>query len=430
MMLLNLAYKEFYFKRIVFLFLSILGLGFSLLFFLRGPAISYDTVIYLGLASKAKEGAFPVSGDYSPGYSLLIGSLAKVLPQSLDTIAIGLQLVMGLIFCGLMALLYQRIWSTKDTASRMYSLIVGAMTISSWWVWERLLYAHADMFFLLLSAAIWFLLTKWHDSGHIRFFIMAGSLAVCSIWVKYNALVFIPFFAVFPFFYFGFSRKAWIGLPFSILMILAYWAFKSLNQGVIGYLETDSIRKISLLYPGAFETWLVNLANGGRALIEVFFSRIFSSLLKYHYYVLFLLGLGFFACWEAMRSFSKQSLIEVYALWVIGYLLSFLILQQLVDHQETNTRTLSHAAVLLVPILLVRLYQWRKRFAFGILLFMFLAQLTYLVHASRLWYQKGPATSFYHAIEFAKTPTFQKVKEIAELYEIEPSNIFVIVLNM
>lgn len=388
-----------------------------------GPGLTSDTIAYLHMAKEVSVGQFPYSEVYSPGYPILIGLASKLSGISPTLVAVFTQVLLATIFAigfyRLLLLLSDSLAIQKPFRGWMFLTI-----ICSWWLMKLLVIAHADLLFLAMLIWIMVLLVKWLLSSEYSNLIAAGVLSMLSVWVKYNGLVLIPFFAFFPLFYFGLKRKALRGLPIAIFILLSFLLFRGINGTAIHHVEAGDRSLADLILTGGSETLLINLTDGGRAMFETLINQKFAGFLPDAVSLMLFIIVLITSLYLVFQTFGRLNVLSVLGIWAVGYLVSFIILQQGSGHQETGTRTISHALIFLLPFLFLNLFGKSKRVAWGILLVTFLCNIAMTSAAILDWYKRAPMDSFVFAKAFEQRESFLKLKEIAGTYQIPASQIY------
>lgn len=337
----NYIYKNYF---LIFYSLCLTLLLLSCFTFLKwGPIITSDTLSYFDLANRVKEGIFPYSSSYSPGYPFLVGSIAKISNLAFEKVATLIVFIVFLSSTYLWFRIVQLIFNKK--AKWHLYLLISIFVTNLWWSIKVIYIAHADTIFYILSILIAYQTLLWTEKISWKRFLFICALASMSVWVKYNGLIFLPFLVFLPLLQINLKSKILFSLLPIPIILSSFILFKHINKGqVIKHLE---INRSFVFWQGniSIETLLVNIQDAGKVFIEYFLSNLYrnySTDILNVIGVILILGIGLFL----LLRYKYSSVLIFYSFFLL-YLIGYMGFSHFTNHTEINQRTMFPAYIFL-----------------------------------------------------------------------------------
>lgn len=317
--------------------LLLLGAGLCS-YVLYGPYYSPDTVNYFNFSASAlKENSWWTI--YAPAYPFLL----YILSMAGFSVFKAAHLLI-IIQYGLSSYFLFR-WTKTISAhcrfckSRAISLFLLLWLIyHSWWSFRIFTWAHADsVFYCLLLVWLYFLSRSYLTKAWAPLIVLSV-ISASMVWVKLNALVLIPFYALLIVLHK--ERSSWLA-PLG-MTAASYLAYRSLTHYRLidpGSLDIGSGG--NLMFSGGMKLLASNLAEFFKSTLGFFFSDFLTMLIPHGVALvgggLILLSLIFLALKEIKNGLSLHSLFLFFGLLYLLCLLGFL---QLIGSEEINYRTI------------------------------------------------------------------------------------------
>ncbi len=318
----------------------LLLLGGSLVsYVLYGSYYSPDTVNYFNF-SQSLFGQSMWTGIYSPAYPFLLHCLPLLPFLSLFQAAHLLILVQyGLSIY----VLYQ--WANRISTHygftpnrEMGFLLLLLIIYHAWWSFRIFTWAHADgMFYCLLIMWV-FVLSRYYLENGFKHLIILSLLSTGMVWVKLNALAFVPFYALLVIL--DKTPTKWL-VPFG-MTAASYFGYRYLfRYGLFDHTHADADSGMKLLTGENLSLLGNNVAELYKSTLGFLLSDVVTAYIPYVFGaaggVLLLLLLLFLSFKEIKAGLPLSSL---FLLFGLTYLLCQLAFEQLMGYEEINYRTL------------------------------------------------------------------------------------------
>jgi hypothetical protein len=395
----------------------------SLLIYISGFSLSTDTFYYFNLAKEVKNGLFPVSSSNSPGYPAILALVNSIFSTGWEEASWWINITSYLFS---ILLWYYLILGVSENKTGKLKILFYSIFISNlWWSLKILLFAHADGVFYIFCLSIVVCLVNWGRNEKLSTWIFLCLLASVSVWIKYNGLIFLPFLAVSPVLFYGFNRKAWIGLLPVATVLPSFFIFKSLNGQVIRHLDSErDISKISDEI--SWETFSANIEDTGKAIFDFIFTSYLTSRFPVLLTVLFLIAVFTLYLFLLFKWFGKEKIELVLLSFGIVYIAGMGFIFQLTNHTEMNSRTLFPIFIFTVAFIALMVLNNHKMSSHGIglLIFLCLINFTRSTHGLIDWYKRAPMDSFVLVNQFKTKASVVKSKELVDLLHMDPSKIY------
>src|SRR5690606_37862684 len=216
-------------------------------------------------------------------------------------------------------------------------LLLG-LIYHSWWSLRIITWAHADsVFYCLLLVWVYFLSRSYLTKAWAPLIVLS-LISASMVWVKLNALVLIPFYALLI--VLDKERNRWLA-PLG-MTAASYFAYRYLtNYRLIEFGNLDIGSGGDLVFSGGIKLLASNMAEFFRSTLGFFFSDFLTVLIPDVVAIvgggLLLLSLILLALKEIKGGLSLPSLILFFGLLYLLCLLGFL---QLIGSEEINYRTI------------------------------------------------------------------------------------------
>jgi len=402
--------------------------GFSflltiLVFSKWGPKLTTDTFYYFNLAKDVKNGLFPVSSSNSPGYPAILALVNSIFSIGWEEASWWISITIYLLA---LLLWYYLILGFSENKITKLKIIFYSIFISNlWWSLKILLFAHADGVFYIFCLSIVVCLLNWGRNEKLSTWIFLCLLASVSVWIKYNGMIFLPFLAVSPVLFYGFNRKAWIGMVPLAAIIPSFFIFKSFNGQVIRHLDSEhDIPKISNEI--SWETFSTNIEDTGKAIFDFFFTTYLTSRFPVWLTVLFLIAVFVLYLFLLFKWFGKGKIELVLLSFGIVYIVGMGFIFQLTSHTEMNSRTLFPIFIFSVGFIALMVLNINRMSSYGIglLFFLCLINFTRSSHGLIDWYKRAPMDSFVLINQFKTKASVVKSQELVDLLNIDHFKIY------
>ncbi|MDP3200379.1 MAG: hypothetical protein Q8M62_11155 [Algoriphagus sp.] len=386
-----------------------------------GPIFSSDTLVYFNLSKQVSMGKFPYSPFYSPGYPTLVSSIKTIFYLGFEDAASLISISFFFISIIISYFIIIEIRERKEWVENIfYSLFIGIC----WWSVTIVFSSHADSLFYVFCLFIILFLIKWLKSNNLFYFIIASLLSAASIWIKYNGLIFLPFLAIVPIYYFGICRKALLGLIPLLSNGISFILFKNINGQVIYHLETNSRvfefwkKDISLI------TLLSNLSDSGKTFIDFTLTSYAWSFFSQLFYIFIFLLTSVIFFFYLIRKFSKESIESIFLLFSIVYFYGYLFMSQLTNHTEVNRRTMFPALLFFIFYLIIVLNRNKSIVFSGLIVIYAFLNLMRSGFGFIDWYKRAPMDSFVLVNEFKERRSLVNLNELLLKNNLLPENIY------
>ncbi|WP_144603301.1 hypothetical protein [Algoriphagus algorifonticola] len=413
----NSIYKN-YFLLIYFLCFTLLLLSF-LTFLKWGPIITSDTLSYFDLANRVKEGIFPYSSSYSPGYPFLVGSITKISNLTYEKVA---ALIAFFVFLSSVFLWFRIVQVIFNKKAKWYLYLLIAIFVTNlWWSIKVIYFAHADTIFYILSILIAYHILLWIENISWKRFILICALASMSVWVKYNGLIFLPFLVLLPLVQRNLKSKILFSLLPITIISASFILFKHINKGqVIKHLE---INREFVFWQGniSSETLLVNIQDAGKVFIEYFLSNLYRNYateILNVIGVILILGIGLFL----LLRYKNSSTLIFYSFFLL-YLIGYMCFSHFTNHTEINQRTMFPAYIFLT-ISFLFLFKSSPFLSRKILLIFLTLNIARTFIGFTDWIQRAPMDSFVNIEIFKNKKSLVVLKNLMQERNISPIMVY------
>ena len=374
-------------RFIAFALIVFFLVGIALLMRNSGLLYFTDTVSYLDMTDRINKGFFPHSDSFSPGYPFLMAMVSKLFSTSeIQTVYTTSFILIFSVFC----VLYQLIKSFIDNKDQFSfkSFILVFILLANWLLLKIILTAHADLFFLFLLSLYFLGLVKWLFFEEKNGFYLLLTTIVLSVWIKYNAIVLVPF-SILSIFFYGKKKTIQYAFPIVILLIAfccSYALFKQINGTVIQHLQPDSfsvkisksIQNLSLLSS--------NYSLSGKVFLGAVFSKSLELLIPKSVATLFMFVLTFLFIYMLTSTIKRREKENIFLFFSFFYWVIFYALCQYTGWEEINARTLFPSILTMLIWLFLQQNKSKligKRFINAVIAISVLYSLCYVVILNR-----------------------------------------------
>lgn len=360
------------FNNFTFVFILLTSVNiflFILDFLIFGSGINGDTPEYLYLANKIKEGVFPFSESYLPGFPSLVAIFSILLQLKIyqaSIIVIGALYLFNLfLFYKLFKLFVKIEWIEK----RMVWVLMFFFT--SWWVFRIQKATHADSLYFSFLIIYTYCLIKCFQKFSLKYYFLLGLCLFFGVIIKYNFYVFLPITAIIILFSRELKfREKLVRLVFvSFLPVMSIWFWRKFNGYFIKQFETETYLSGEISFLEILKVGFRNFSDFGQTIIEIVsipeFARILPDFLTISV-SLIALGLIFISM---LNLNLKEFSFNYFSILAFFYFLSFFLLSSINLFTEFNQRTLISFNFYL--ILLTLIFLLKNRFYKILLVFSF-----------------------------------------------------------
>lgn len=393
-----------------------------LTYFKWGPTFTSDTLGYYGMSMKVLAGEYPHSPSLSPAYpalaALVSASFGIPLHEAGFFISAGLYVVAATTIFLLISALVE-----PENGSYVV-FIIALLILNAWWSVRILFNAHADGLFYLLHLAVFYAVVLYLKSGRTFIFVIACLVAALSIWAKSNAMILVIYLAVVPAIYYGFERKALIGLIAMILGVTSLLSFRVINGPMIENLTTGGEAIAFWGKELSAETLRTNLIDSGNTLVSGIATDKVAALIPPDILLwispAIILGIAVYGA----TMFGKRNLTSSLLVYVAMYVVSLALLYQTREIIEMNQRTLFPAIFVLIVVVVH--YAFKKQSAIACLVFVIFAvtQPIRTTTGTMQWYLRAPMDSFVYASEFGKRDSLKVLRGVMSKLGLGPNEIY------
>jgi hypothetical protein len=297
-------------------------------------------------------------------------------------------------------------------SERALLILLSGLLLNTWWSLNILFRAHADGLFYVFHVAILFTLLQFVKSKNIAWFILCSGLACLSVWVKYNGLIYLPFLAIVPVLVWGWRKIAFISIVPVLLVGGSFVLFRRINGSVIRHLEVSD-RSFSLWQnEQSGQTLLTNLSDGGNVLFSSLTTNSQAVLLPASVSILvFVVFLAWMSLY-VIKYIGKQNICAVMFAYTLIYMVGYLLMSQLTNHEEVNRRTMFPAILtFLLGMLTHAIRNPRPVLYLCIILFAIFQPLRSIIGLAGR-YQYMTQTTFVAAEQFQHQPSLVRLSAL------------------
>jgi hypothetical protein len=380
---------------IVFVFL----LCFSLDYVWYGPGITGDTVHYLTLASKWKNGVVPNHDLYLVGYPYVLSLFSSLFNLSLYKSVYFFQGVLFIINVAFFTLLSKKICKHFDLGvEKSYILI---LILLSFWNFRLQKVAHADALFFTLFIIYIYVFFIIYEKNKLYAYFGLSFLLSMMVQVKYNAYLLVPFTVMAIFIIKNYNYKSGIkGILVVFPSIVSIYIWKAHNGAFISRLETTNYSEASMFdFISFYKSLGKNFQELGQTILEVLINPVISRLIPNMFTLTF--GMIFFLLFVYFFIKTKNAFLKLLLLYVIFYCSAFFIMNSYNGISETNLRTLN--TVVFIGLILLFLFLSLSRFLVDKLIYLNIFIMILSVNTLLLsykWFTNTSKNNNFHNIEF------------------------------
>jgi len=387
-----------------------------------GPIFTTDTINYFSLGNELGAGKFPYSLGYSPGYPYVVFLFSSIF--ALNFLDAGFWLCAIFYVCAFF-LFYLIIRSFyKTNYSKLSVLLFSLLILNSWAIFKIIFTAHADGLLLLFHLLILLSLLISLKQGSAIVYVISCGVAAVAVWVKYNALIYMPFLALVPLLYYGFKKRALIGLIPVFLSSASFYLFKKMNGVVIHALSQPT--GIVNLWNGetSTETMSINLDDTGKVLMGSVISDTIINKIPSIISVAFviLITIGFLIYLFKKLGKLDETLILLFFTFI--YTFGILLIYQFNSFIEVNNRTLFPAMISLTLALYSAFIGKQSKFALFLLILIITFQPLRATAGLLDWYNRAPLDSLKRAKLFDLKPSLIRLNEIMNKFQLLPPDVY------
>ncbi len=371
-----------------------------------------DSISYLEMTDRISKGYFPHSDSFSPGYSFFVFLISKLF--SITPITSLYITAFILIFCS--AFLMYRIFNSFNKQidnSFQKNLFLTFLLLINWLILKIILTAHADALFFLLLSLYFLLLINWLQTSNIKWLILLTLVSAVSVWIKYNAIILVPFLVMVSLINNNKKTKHFLLLIPLLTTAFSFYLFKKINGTVIEHFQNVSlIEKIENSFKNA-DLFYNNFSSSGRVYFSSIFSKSAELLIPQLAGCLFMILILFLFVKVYFVSEGYRKIENIFLLFSVYYWFCFFMLCQYTEWEELNARTLFPAIVSFIIWALISFQKLRKPLNYLVYIIVFQGLIYSFIYALIL--NHSDEKKFLHYLsDFDHKPSVLHLKKMMQ----------------